>query len=146
MRLTKQPSRSHAAAFSTGALMKIHVLVGALCLSAAPALAGYSSIALSPNTGAWGKAHDYSSRSEADNTAVDFCRQHASDPSDCRVVTWSRGEYCAAVVVHHKKGGSVVWGSASGSTVDVATSKAYDNCVAERGDRCDEVLATVCSH
>ncbi|HEY1836939.1 MAG TPA: DUF4189 domain-containing protein [Rhizomicrobium sp.] len=127
--------------------MKLYILAGALCLAAAPAMAlSFTSIALSPNTGAWGKAYGFATRGEADRTAIGYCRQHSNDPDDCRVVTWSRGEYCASVAVHHKHDGSVVWGSASGPTKDVAEAKAYDNCVSERGKRCDEILATVCSH
>lgn len=126
--------------------MKKYILAGALCLAAAPALADYSSIALSPNTGAWGKAHNYSSRSEADNTAVDFCRQHTKQPDDCRVVNWAKGGWCAAVAVHHKGDGSVIWGASSGPTLNVARAKAYDMCMNQNGSRCESMLAEVCSN
>ena len=127
-------------------MMKTCVLAGVFCLAAAPAFASFASLALAPDSGAWGKAHGYSSRAEADDVAVGYCRQHASDPDDCRPVSWAKGGWCAAVAVHHKRDGSVVWGSASGSSLEEARAKAYDNCVNERGARCDEILAEVCSN
>jgi hypothetical protein len=127
-------------------MRKTYLLAGAFCLVAVPAFAfSFSSIALSPDSGAWGRSHGFSTRGEADATAIGYCQQHANDPDDCRVVTWAKGGYCASVAVHHKGDGSVVWGSASGPTKDIAESKAYDNCVNERGKRCDEILASVCS-
>jgi hypothetical protein len=127
--------------------MKTGILAATLCLCAAPAFAlSFSSIALSPNTGAWGQAHDFPTRGAADATALGYCQEHSSQPDDCRIVTWSQGEYCAAVAVHHKGDGSVVWGSDSGPNRDVARAKAYSNCVNERGARCDEILVDVCSH
>lgn len=126
--------------------MKTYILAGALCLIAAPAFASYASLALSPNSGAWGRSHGFSTREEADETAISYCQQHASDPDDCRVVNWARGGYCASVAVHHKHDGSVVWGAASGPTKEAAEAAAYGRCVDERGKRCDEILATVCSN
>jgi hypothetical protein len=124
--------------------MKTYILAGALCLIAAPAFAGYASLALSPDSGAWGKAYA-GSREQSDSMALGYCQQHASDPDDCRIVNWAKGGWCAAIAVHHKRDGSVVWGAASGSSIDEARSKAYDVCVNERGARCDEILADVCS-
>jgi hypothetical protein len=126
--------------------MKTYILAGVLCLVAAPAMASFASIAISPESGAWGKSFNFPTRGQAENTAVGYCQEHASDPSDCRPVTWAKGGWCAAVVVHHKRDGSVVWGSASGPSREEARAKAYDSCVAERGARCDEVLAEVCSN
>jgi hypothetical protein len=127
--------------------MKTYILAGALCLIAVPAFAlSFSSLALSPLSGSWGKSYDFNSRGEADATALGYCQQHASDPDDCRIVNWAKDGYCAAIAVHHKHDGSVVWGAASGPNLDVARAKAYDVCVNERGARCDEILAEVCSH
>src|SRR5580698_9618174 len=118
--------------------MKAIILTAALCLLSAPALAQtYSSIALSPNTGAWGRSYGFGSKEEADVMALGYCQGRSRQPEDCRVVTWSRGEYCAAVAVHHKGDGSVVWGSASGPNSGIASAKAYANCVNQRGARCD---------
>lgn len=126
--------------------MKIYLLAGALCLISAPALASFASLAVSPHSGAWGRSNDKESRDKADNIALGYCQAHARDPSDCRVVTWAKGGWCAAIAVHHKGDGSVVWGSASASTMEAARAKAYANCAGQRGDRCDEILADVCSH
>jgi hypothetical protein len=127
--------------------MKTYLLTAALCLIAAPAFAwSFSSLALAPQSGAWGKSYNFSSREGADEAALGYCREHASDPDDCHVVNWAKGGFCAAIAVHHKGDGSVVWGAASGPNLDIARAKAYDMCVNERGARCDEILAEVCSH
>jgi hypothetical protein len=126
--------------------MKAYLLAGALCLIAAPALASFSSLALSPRSGGWGRSHDFDSRDKADNTALSYC-QTRTRIGDCRVVTWAKGGWCAAVAVHHKGDGSVVWGSASASTMEAARANAYANCAAHSGGgRCEEILADVCSH
>jgi len=127
--------------------MKKTFLALALCLIAQPAFAmTYSSIALSPNTGALGRGNDLPSQSEADAKAMGYCRANSRQPDDCRVVTWSRGVYCAAVAVEVHADGGVTWGSASGVTVDVARSGAYEACGKQAGHACQKILADVCSH
>lgn len=124
--------------------MKTYLFATALCLIAAPAFASFSSLALSPKSGAWGKSHDFDSRERADSTALGYCQAHAKNPDDCRVVNWSKGGWCSAVAVRHKPDGSVEWGSGSGASLEAARAKAYSNCPTSSG-RCNEILADVCS-
>lgn len=129
--------------------MRALLIGGFACLIATPVFAGmtYSSIALSEKTGAWGRAYDWPSREQADSTAMDYCRKYSSQPDDCKVVTWSQGEYCAAVAVKHHTDGGVTWGSASGATMDAARSLAFETCDRYNdGQACDEILTEVCSH
>jgi hypothetical protein len=125
------------------------ILAAAFAVLATPAVAAeqtFSAIALSPDSGAYGEGHDWPSMSQAKNKAMYYCRQNADDPRDCRVVTWSKGQYCAAVAITNMRGGGVTWGSGSGPTLRAAKQVAYDSCANQLGEDCEKILVSVCSH
>jgi serine/threonine-protein kinase len=130
--------------------MKTRIFALALAAAAAiPAAAQamtYSAIALSPHTGAYGYAYDQPSQGAANGVALSNCRNRPGYPRDCRVVQWTRGRYCAVLVLNHDtSNGSVGWGSGSAPNEGDARRIAWRECRANNGG-CDQVAATVCSH
>lgn len=121
------------------------VAVGILSASAASAFT-YSAIAVSPNTSSWGRGYDWPTMDQAKDTAMSYCRQYSTQPDDCRVVAWSQGDYCAAVVYDPQQGGGMIWGSASGPTIEKARDEAFLACEKYAGHPCPKILVDVCSH
>ncbi len=128
--------------------MKTRIFALALALAAFPAAAQamtYSAIALSPRTGAFGFSYDQGSQGAANRVAMANCMSRSRRPGDCRVVSWTRGRYCAALVLAHYDNGSVGWGQGTGPREGDAKRIAWRQCRANN-DECDELAATVCSH
>lgn len=129
--------------------MKARIFALALVVAAIPAAAQamtYSAIALSTSTGAYGYAYDQGSQGHANRVALDNCADRADGADDCRIVQWTRGAYCAALVLHHTDGSSVGWGAGSARYEDEAKAIAWRECRANNNGHCDELAATVCSH
>ncbi|MBI3678250.1 MAG: DUF4189 domain-containing protein [Proteobacteria bacterium] len=120
-----------------------------LMMVATPSLAEqqtHAAIAISANTGAWGRSFDYGTQTEAETAALEECRKHLEGHwDDCKVATWTNGAYCAAVAVSHNEDGSVAWGSNSAPTLGTARAKAMETCAGYAGKPCDEVITDICS-
>jgi serine/threonine-protein kinase len=119
-----------------------------LMMAATPAFAAqtHAAIAISANTGAWGRSFDYGTQTEAESAALDECRKHLNGHGDdCKVATWTNGAYCAAVAVSYNSDGSVAWGSNSAPTLGTARAKAMETCQQYAGKPCDEVVTDICS-
>jgi hypothetical protein len=117
-----------------------------LVVASAPAFADSAAIAISANTGAWGKSWNYSTQAEAENAALEECRKRLNGYSDdCKIATWTTGRYCAAVAVAHENGG-VAWGADSADTLEVARNRAMAQCYTYAHRQCDEIIADICSN
>ena len=130
--------------------MKTMLFAAALAVAAIPAVAQaqtYSAIALSQSTGAYGYAYDQGSPGRANRVALDNCAERANDADDCRIVQYTHGAYCAALVLNHTHHGDAVgWGAGSARTEGQAKAIAWRQCQANNNGRCDELAASVCSH
>jgi serine/threonine-protein kinase len=129
--------------------MKSRIFALALVALAIPVAAQattFSAIALSPKTGAYGFALDQPSQGRANVVAAANCQARSRLPGDCRIVEWTRGPYCAALVLNHNTGNETVgWGAGSAPSAGEARTIAWRQCRANNDD-CDEVATTVCSH
>lgn len=121
-------------------------LVAAIIPAAAQAET-FSAIALSQSTGAYGYAYDQGSQGRANRVALNNCADRDNGAGDCRIVQWTHGAYCAALVLNHTHhGDSVGWGAGSARTEGQAKAIAWRQCQANNNGRCDELAASVCSH
>jgi Domain of unknown function (DUF4189) len=107
----------------------------------------YSAIAISPNTGDFGRGFDFPTQEQAESYAMDLCHKNSKQPDDCRVVARAGGDDCAAVAVHYRSDGSVIWGSATAASREEAESAALAECARQFGAPCDYgILDEVCAH
>ncbi len=126
--------------------MKTTMLSLVFCLAATPALADmtYGAIAVSGETGAWGRSYDWSTQAIAESEALKACAKDGA--TDCKVATWVRGQYCAAVAVKHYDDGTIAWGSFSATRLTDARAGALTECAkyTSNNEACDEVISDVC--
>src|SRR5262249_9380467 len=102
MRLDPARRRARVGSLVRGTSMKTTFFAVALVAAVIPAAAQamtFSAIALSPKTGAYGYAYDQATQGAANSVALSNCRNRSGYPRDCRVVQWTRGAYCAALVL-----------------------------------------------
>jgi serine/threonine-protein kinase len=78
----------------------------------------YGAIAMSPSTGACGVSWDYSTRTKAENRAIQECGQ-----GDCAIRVWFRNA-CGALAV----GSNLQWGVAWAGTYAEASTLALNEC------------------
>lgn len=113
----------------------IAAYAGLLMAIAGPAAAAsYGAIAISPDSGATGWSHGYSSRSGAEAEAQQNCDGYADD---CQVALWFK-DACGAVAR-----GSDGWGSGWGNNQRRAEHEALKSC-ARHSDEC-RVIRWQCS-
>ncbi|MBI1330785.1 MAG: DUF4189 domain-containing protein [Alphaproteobacteria bacterium] len=127
--------------------MRKLILAATLCLVAAPAYASHSTwsaIAISGQTGDWGRSYDWWSKQEAIDAAMKYCKNNGA--TDCKLATWAQGNYCAAVAVKKYSDGTVAWGSASAHRLTDARSKAMDVCAQYADEPCDQVEVDICGN
>jgi len=131
-------------------MKKSRIFALALVAAAIPAAAHattYSATALSQSTGAYGYSYDQGSAGRANRVAIDNCENRANGADDCRIVQYTHGAYCAALVLNHTHhGDSVGWGAGSARSEGQAKAIAWRQCQANNNGRCDELAASVCSH
>lgn len=94
----------------------------------------YAALAYSDSTGAYGYAHGYESREEAEQEAIRRCNQ-----SDARVLTWARNQWICLV-----RAPNSAYGFSSQPTEEEAQREALRHCN-DRGGGC-QVLVLVYSH
>ena len=97
----------------------------------------YGAIAYGAQSAANGYAYDKGSKSDADRSALSFCKQHGDD---CKIVA-SFSNSCAAVAAVDSKG---VYAVGLAGTRDDAQSKAMSACTAQNGGGC-EIEAWTCA-
>lgn len=95
------------------------LLVAGVLVPGAALADNYGAIAYSQSTGSMGWSYDYASRRQAEDVALQNCRQHASD---CHVPLWFRNA-CGAIAVG-ENGFGTGWGTDRG----LAESYALDTC------------------
>lgn len=109
-----------------------------LCAPAAASAADYyGAFAFSQNTGASGWSKNYTSQSEAEGAALQYCFE-TKGASDCKVA-YSFVNSCAALAV----GGDNGWGADWGVNKQAAQNKAMNTCAGYSYD-C-KVLISECS-
>lgn len=122
-------------------------LFAAAAIPAAAQAVTYSAIALSQSTGAYGFSYDQGSQGRANRVATDNCSARDNGAGDCRVVQYTHGAYCAALVINHTpRGGSVGWGAGSAASEGEAKRIAWRECQVNNHGECDTLAASVCSH
>jgi hypothetical protein len=98
----------------------IGVAIAILAATGAQAAERYGAIAYSPQSGAYGYSYDYNSRADAENVAINNCRQHGTG---CEIAIWFRNA-CGAVATGRNGG----WGSAWANSRAAAENMAINYC------------------
>ena len=130
---------------TTNVLLAGVLAAGLVSLSAAPAMAAqtFGAIAISAQSGVFGRATGAPSQAEAERLAMAQCAQLGG--ADCRLATWTRGKYCGALAVKTFQGGGMSWAASTAPTLEQAKSGAMERCQQEAKTACDDVIADVCS-
>jgi hypothetical protein len=118
---------------------------GLMTLATAQAMAArtYGAIAISAQSGVFGRVAGAPSQAEAERLAMAQCTQLGG--SDCRVATWTRGKYCGALAVKTFQGGGMSWAASTAPSLEQAKAGAMERCQQEAKASCDDVIADVCS-
>jgi hypothetical protein len=119
------------------------VVVGSLSVSARAATT-FGAVAISAQSGVVGRATGAPSQAEAERLALDQCAKLGG--TDCRVATWTRGNYCGAVAVKTFANGGLTWASSTAPTLPEAKTQAMQRCEKAAQSPCDDVVADVCSN
>lgn len=130
---------------TTNVVLSGLLALGTIAATSAPAIAArtYGAIAISAQAGVFGRATGASSQAEAERLAMAQCVQLGGN--DCRLATWTRGNYCGALAVKTFQGGGMSWATSTAPTLDQAKSQAMERCLQEAKSACDDVIADVCS-
>ena len=131
-------------AYARNAAAAALLVVSAMGLVAVPAFADqtWAAIAISGQTGAWGRGFDWPTQAGAEARALSECGKFATD---CVVAGWAHGQYCVAVAVKRYQDGTVAWGSNSAPTLVAARAAAMEACAKYAKGPCDDVVADVCA-
>lgn len=99
----------------------------------------YAAIAYSPETGKWGYAHNYGSRSSAERAALAKCKA-----PDARIVTWVLKGFCALAVGDDQSCWGVGWSYGDGASNVDAKRRALAECNKRTTNA--RIVVCVCSH